>query len=153
MDFFALEPQLIARLQQTVLIKGKPIDVYPVDEVKLDSADEPQPLRVPCLLTSYDGYNVAESDQAKARVPQTWSVIVVVANVRGAGRAEARAESMQIVDQILTSLIGWRPATVDQRPFKALQLASPSLQASYGTRNSYFPFSFTTERVIRGARS
>lgn len=153
MDFFALEPQLLVRLPQIVQFKGKPIDVYPVDDVKLDGEDEPVPLRVPCLLVMFDGYGVPESDESKARTQQNWTVIVCVANVRGSGRTEARAESQALVDQLLVGLIGWKPDTVDQRPFKALKLAAPSIGVSYGKRNSYFPFSFTTERVVRGARS
>lgn len=151
MDFFALEAAWIQRLQDKLRLDGKPVDVVSVRELKVDAQNEPV-LRVPAVLISFDGYKVPESSLGKARVRQIWTGTVVLANLRDRGRIGARDDGALLIDQLITWTLGWIPPAVEGRAYRALELIDPTSPVAYGTRNAYFPFSFSTERAVKGAR-
>lgn len=151
--FLGLEPLLDARLDGAISFNNQAVDVRSARAVPRDTNGEPV-LRVPALLISYDGYRPTDNSShgRTSKVSQTWSVTVVIANLRDGERLGARADGSHLIDQVLQRLLGWEPADADGPPFAPLQLAPPSYPVQFGTRNTYIPISFTTERMFQGAR-
>lgn len=152
-DFLALEPLLLQRLSEQVLVEGKQIDVLPYKELptKAGGDGEEPILRAPSLIVTYDGYRVLQVSLNKARVQQQWTVAVCVANVRDRARAGAREDAGSIIDQVITALLGWFPEPPETRRYKALELADPIYQPEYRQRFSLFPLTFIAERPVNGA--
>lgn len=150
-DFLALEQPLLDRLLEKVRFDDRPVDTIAVRQVKVDAANEPV-LRVPALLVSYDGYRSMESSAAKATIRQIWSITSVIANLRDTARLGGREDASFLIDQVIEAILGWVPPINDGRAWKSFQLADPVYRVGYGARNSYFPLSFTTERVVKGDR-
>lgn len=151
-DFLALEGLLIARAQERVRYQERAIDVVSVREVQVDSQDEPV-LRAPALMVSFDGYRVPESSGYKARVRQTWSIVVALANLRDRAGVGAREDASGLIDQVIAAFLGWVPPVQDGRAWKPLELTDPAYEVSYGRKLALFPLSFITERSVKGERA
>lgn len=138
-NFMALEPLLIARLQATVIVDGRPVDVASRRAEELSNEVRTG------IEVAYDGYTILSSDTQSATIQQSWSVVIVEDNVRDKARAGARADAGPIIKQVLRSLIGWQPDAVDgERHFSRLVLATPTYRATYRDKRSYFPLTFST---------
>jgi hypothetical protein len=150
---FGLEPILKARIAATVQVNGRALEAVSLRGVSTDLAKGDESiLRTPCALVAFDGYRVRKSEKGRALVDLKWTVVLVIENVRDVHREGARDDADVLADQLLQGLLGWLPPEDEHGyRYRHLELDNPMFPVTYMKRNSYFPFSFTTERTIRGA--
>jgi len=83
------------------------------------------------------------------QITQRWGVIVkhrLVSGINLDDGAPAGADAAPVIDAVLESLCGWRPAA-GLDPLRMAEGAGPTFSSGY----VYYPLFFTTRAVVRGA--
>lgn len=144
-NYLSLESLLVQRLLDNVQPDGKAIEVQTApDLVDVQERDQ----RTPALHVLYDDYRPTQ-DQAGGLIQQTeqlWTVVVVVKNARGRGRAAAREDGGNLMVWVTRALQGWTPGPDHTR----MRLANPRFRATYRGAFAYFPMTFSTRVQTRG---
>lgn len=103
-DFMALEPRLVALVQQAVVGMSPAVHVLTADD--LAGVKESAQL-TPAVHVIYGGYRVLEQSGNAWRLGHTWYAVTAVRNVAtrqgGAGR---RAEAGQLASKVTAALAG-----------------------------------------------
>lgn len=136
--FFDLEPEIVARLRETL-----PAGVPVLTAEELDGVQEKsQP--APAVHVIYDGYSVTQAQRTAAVTRQRWLVVVVVKHAGAAAKAaaETKQRAAPLVLAVIDALLGFRP---DTRPgSQCLALATPPRPAPRAPF-FYFPSLFTAD--------
>ncbi len=141
-DFLSLEPLLVEHLKATVpAVNGK---VFAASDLEgVEERSQPKP----AIHVIYNGYRIEQSQAAakRALVQQSWSVVVVVRNVRATGE-RARSEGGALLRHVLEACLGWKPSP----EHSALELGAPVYRTTYRNGAVYLPLLFTTNTKIEG---
>ena len=142
-DFFELEPLLIARVESTVSeFAGC---VYGAPELEQFGGKNRQPPAPSCDVV-FGGYQVLESrGDGMTRLQQTWYVVPRVKNVRSVKQgSDARSDGGPLVSAVINALLGWRPGD----RWKRLEMTSaPAPYYLMGTLE--VPLGFVSQTVIK----
>lgn len=144
MSVQALESALIARLQSG--LSGQVQRIYSAAEI---AQVQEQAQLSPAVSVLYDGMRPI-TDLANGSIQQIAFRFLVVAIARNATQTQvsagARADGSGLLDAILESLLGFRPAAGCSG--LELQQAPPAIFTQAGF--AYYPLAFETRRTYRG---
>jgi hypothetical protein len=137
-SFLALEPLLLARLQELLPAKLRVLtaeDLAGIEEAQLPDRS---------VHVVYNGVRVigGNASGSQAETEQSWLVVVCVKHSGTAAKAsaEAKARVAPLVNTCLRALMGWRPIGGPGTP--GLKLATPPKPASRPPYY-YFPLAFS----------
>lgn len=97
----------------------------------------------PAVHVLYSGYTPAQAERVRSDITldQTWSVVLVVPNVK----TDTKNEGGEILDELVRVLHGFKPS----QSLLALELAPSAFSPTYRPGVAYFPLAFTTRVVNR----
>ena len=143
-NLFAVEPELVARLQAQLADLAPKVAVL----VSADLAGVTEEQQItPAVHVVYQGYQVLEtrSDGKTARMEQTWLVTTAVRNVKNMrSGAAARVDAGLIAMRVSQALMGFKPVSAT-RP---LRLADAP-HAVFNGGFQYTPLAFLAELALQ----
>lgn len=141
MDYFGIEPLLMARLRERV----------PGARAILSAADlagvQEQQQADPALHVFYMGDRFGDSARGGAcvEIQQTWAVVVVVRELRAA--AVTRASAGELVGAVIAAVQGWQ-AGPDYGPLRRIEAPQPIYRPGGWC---YFPLYFLARVLSEGS--
>ena len=136
-DFLAVEPHIVARLQQAVAGLSPAVQVLTGAEL---AGIKEAAQRTPAVHVIWGGFRLLETrtDGRQARLEHTWYVVAAVRNVANTkAGAAARAEAGALAARAGAALMGFRPPGV-AGPLRM----GPSQSAGYSAGFMYLPLAF-----------
>ena len=139
-DFLAVEPHIVARLQQALAGMSPAVQVLTGAEL---AGIKEAAQRTPAVHVIWGGFRLLESraDGRQARLEHTWYVVAAVRNVANTkAGAAARADAGALAARAGAALMGFRP------PGVAGPLRMGATQsAGYNAGFMYLPLAFFVE--------
>ena len=139
-DFLAVEPNIVARLQQALAGMSPAVQVLTGAEL---AGIKEAAQRTPAVHVIWGGFRLLETrtDGRQARLEHTWYVVAAVRNVANTkAGAAARAEAGALAARAGAALMGFRPPGV-AGPLRM----GPSQSAGYSAGFMYLPLAFQAE--------
>lgn len=139
-DFLAVEPHIVARLQEAVAGMSPAVQVLTGAEL---AGIKEAAQRTPAVHVVWGGFRLLESraDGKQARLEHTWYVVAAVRNVAGTrAGAAARADAGVLMARAGAALMGFRPPGV-AGPLRM----GPTQSAGYTAGFMYLPLAFLVE--------
>jgi hypothetical protein len=130
--FLAIEPLLVARISQRVIVPGLKV-ITAADMAGIKENAQP----VPAVHVIYDGCTMRE-EKGLVEIVERWITAVAVRNLKSTRSGEdARQDAGQIMDAVFAALLGWQADGV-----KPLLPADPP-RASFNAGFGYFPLAWS----------
>lgn len=142
-DFLAIEPHLVARLQEALAGESPAIHVLTAAELA-DVAEAKQ--FTPAVHVVYGRFQVMEirTDGAIAKLRHTWLIVTAVKTAADTRRgAVARAEASALMAKAGAALMGYRPPNT-AGPLLLAAAPQPLYRAGF----QYLPLAFTVESLF-----
>ncbi len=142
-NYLAAEQLIIDRLRANTTVPERHV-LSAADLANVAEATQP----TPALHVIFTGYAPTQEkgDGLIQQTEQTWTVIVVVRNVREAATGTpARRDAGGYLAEVLAALQGWKPSA-EHTAMKLAPAPAPGYSSGYG----YFPLAFTTRTTSKG---